>query len=403
LGVTVIRDLFFQGVSAPLRLVGADAILPIIAEVATGWPYRLSEVDPSAVPFFSITAVPDAAKVLCESHVDGHAPQLWDPVNAVCDALASLAMALPLSNRRLICLHAAGVEIAGRLVVFPSIRRAGKSTLSVALARTGHRIFSDDVVPLSFPWGGPAVAHAMGLVPRLRLPLPESLPADVSAWAAAMPGPRNRQYHYLPVGGQPWHGEQLPLGAFVLLDRRDETTLAQLAPVPPDAAMDALLHQNFTRDRHSGEVLEVIAATLAATPVWQLTYSDLGDAVGCLKAGFTGWNSERTVSGQERIFGTAVLDYTPAPMGRRLRQRAGVMQRWIGEVLYLADPEGRAIQRMDGLASAIWELLEEPVSRDDLEETLVEAFPKVPPERLCEDLGVLLNRLVEAGLCDPVE
>ncbi len=398
----MIRDLFFHGVSLPLRLDGADVILPIIAEVAAGWPHRLTEADPAVVPFFSVTAVRGEVKLRCESHVEDRAPQLWDPVNAVCDAMASLAMALPLSDRRLICLHAAGVEMAGRLVVFPSIRRAGKSTLSVALARAGHRIFSDDVVPLSFPLRGPVVAHAMGLAPRLRRPLPESLPVELRAWADAMTGPRNRQYHYLPLSGQPGHGTQLPLGAFVLLDRRDAQTGARLAPVQPDAAMDALLYQNFTRDRHSGEVLEAIAATLSTTPVWQLTYSDLEGAVVCLKAGFTGWDSERHVGGKERTFGVAMLGYTSAPAGRWVAQRSGVVERWIGEVLYLADPEGRAIQRMDGLASAIWDLLEEPVSREDLEATLVNAFPNIPRDRLCEDLLVLLERLAEAGLATSV-
>ena len=154
------RDIFFQGVTAPLRLDGAEAVIPLLQEIAAGWPFRLAQADPAVVPFFTIRQIEGDARLRCESHAEDRPPQLWDPVNAVCDALASLAVALPLSDPRLICLHAAGGAMSGQLVVFPNIRRAGKSTLSVALARAGHRVFSDDVVPLSFPSEGPAVAQA---------------------------------------------------------------------------------------------------------------------------------------------------------------------------------------------------------------------------------------------------
>jgi hypothetical protein len=394
----MLRDIHFQGVTAPLRLQGADGVLTLLPAVAPGWPQRTSAADLTMQPFFTISAEPGATKLRCESHVEDRPAQFWDPLNAVCDAMAVLAVALPLSDPRLICLHAAGVEIAGRLVVFPNIRRAGKSTLSAALARAGHRVFSDDVVPLSFPPSGPATGHAMGTAPRLRLPLPESLPVDFRVWAAAVPGPRNRQYHYLSLAGQPRHGERLPVGAFVLLDRREDGAPARLTEVPRDAAMDALLHQNFTRDRHSGEVLEAIAATLSETPVWQLSYAGLDAAVACLVAGLAGWGEAAPADAAERQFGGAEVDWRPAPSGGQLCQRAGCVERWIGETLYLADPEGRAIQRMDPLAAAIWEMLEDPSTPEELAETLREVFPDTPQERIATDLRALLGRLVEAGL-----
>ena len=396
----VVRDIFFQGVGAPLRLDGADAVLAVLLQIAGNWPFQVAPAG-TAAAFFTITGRPGAAKLRCESHVDDRPAQFWDPLNAACDAMAALAIAVPLWDSRLITLHAAGVEMGGRLVVFPNIRRAGKSTLSVALARAGHRVFSDDVVPLSFPVGSPATAHAMGTAPRLRLPLPESLPADFRAWVEAVPGPRNRQYHYLPLPGQPTYGERLAVGAFVLLDRRDEAVPARLTQVPPDAAMDALLHQNFTRDRHCGAVLEVIAATLAATPVWRLSYADLGAAVDCLREGFAAWpdpDPELGTAEAERRFRPADLDHHPAPPGPVLAQRAGCVERWIGEVLYLADPEGRAIQRMDPLAAAIWGMLEEPATPEELGAALAEVFPDTPRDRIAADVGALLDRLWQAGL-----
>lgn len=395
----MIRDIFFRGVIAPLRLDGADVVLPLLPEIVTGWPFRVMPAASDA-PFFTIAGTRGAPKLRCESHVEDRPPQDWDPVNAVCDAMAGLAIALPMADPRLICLHAAGIEMRGRLVVFPNIRRAGKSTLSVALVRAGHRVFSDDVVPLSFPRDGTVLGHAMGIAPRLRLPLPESLPPDFRTWADTVPGPRNRQYHYLPLPGQPMHGETSLLGAFVLLDRRDDAVPARLSLVPPEAAMDALLHQNFTRDRHSGEVLEVISAALSATPVWQLSYADLGDAVDCLEAGFADWPEAAppAAGGTERRFRGPTFDDRSGPDGRQIVQRGGGVARWIGETLYLADPEGRAIQRMDPLAAAIWGALEEPTTAEELEEALVAGFPGTPRERIGADLRGLLAGLAEAGL-----
>ena len=395
----VVRDILFMGVAAPLRLDSADDVLPLLSDVAKGWQYLTREADPASNPFFTISGSSGESRLHCESHVELRPAQLWDPVNAVCDAIASLAVALPLADTRLLCLHAAGVEIDGRLVVFPNVRRAGKSTLSVALARAGYRIFSDDVVPVSFPLDGTPVGHAMGIAPRLRLPLPESLPADFRSWVETVPGPRNRQYHYLSLPRQPGHGERLALGAFVLLDRQ-EGERADLVPVRPDIAMDALLHQNFTRDRHSGEVLEVIADALAAVPVWQLTYSDLDEAVACLKAAFRETAAPvQASSTEERRFTPARLDEGPdLQMIKRVAQRDGVVARWIGETLYLADPEGRAIQRMDALAAAIWDMLDAPVTFDALEATLVEAYPDTPREVIGSDLKALVARLAEAGL-----
>jgi hypothetical protein len=79
-------------------------------------------------------------------------------------------------------------------------------------------------------------------------------------------------------------------------------------------------------------------------------------------------------------------------------QRGGGVARWIGETLYLADPEGRAIQRMDPLAAAIWGALEEPTTAEELEEALVAGFPDTPRERIRADLRGLLAGLAEAGL-----
>lgn len=47
-------------------------------------------------------------------------------------------------------LHASSVEINGRTVAFLGAKGSGKSTLAAYLKARGHRVISDDIVPLSF-------------------------------------------------------------------------------------------------------------------------------------------------------------------------------------------------------------------------------------------------------------
>jgi hypothetical protein len=401
----MVLDIVFRGITAPLRLTGAETVLPILPDVAVGWPYHCRQADPNIDPFFSISAEPGERLLRCEWHIEDRPPRRFDPVNALCDAVSALAFALPAENPRLICLHAAAVAMAGQLVVFPNIRRAGKSMLSAALARAGHGLFSDDVLPISFAPDNRARGHAMGIAPRLRLPLPVTITPDFRQWVDAVGGPRNRQYLYLKLPEQPTHGTSLSIGAFVILDRHEEPVEARLDAVTPDVAMDALLHQNFTRDRHSADVLQALAATLTDRPIFRLRYYDLFEAVTCLERQFERWPDpeRREASGSDRSFRMAefgTCDRSAGAADRPVMQRPGTVEVQIGERLYLADREGRAIHRMDWLASAIWIVLAEPIAPAEIEDLLVEAFPEAGRDRISTDLRRLLTQFDEAGLIE---
>jgi hypothetical protein len=401
----MLRDIVFEGMAAPLRLDGAASVLGLLPEVTPGWRFRIQSAESSAHPFFSILETADDALLRCEWHVEDRPVQRYDPVNAICDAVSAMSFALPAEDARLICLHAAAVEMAGRLVVFPNIRRAGKSTLSAALAMAGHPLFSDDVLPLGFTADNRAMGRAMGIAPRLRLPLPATAPHAFREWVQTVKGPQNRQYQYLTLPSLPPHGETRSVGAFVILDRQDDSTETRLEQVPPDVAMDALLHQNFTRDRHSGDILQAMAATLAQLPVYRLTYSGLAEAVDCLGARFRDWPDDvPDADGPERRFRLARFDAPAREVAEGeapVRQRAGTIAAGIGEVLYLADAEGLAIHRMDPLATVIWMLLEEPITPQELREVLCEGFPAEDPNCIAGDVQRLLEMLQEAGLVEP--
>lgn len=72
---------------------------------------------------------------------------------------------------RHLCMHGAAVRLGRTLVCFPSVTKAGKSTLSVELALSGNATLNcDDVLPIE-----PRKNHglARGIAPLLRKPLPQ--------------------------------------------------------------------------------------------------------------------------------------------------------------------------------------------------------------------------------------
>lgn len=319
--------------------------------------------------------------------------------------VAAIPRALAESDNTLICLHAAAVAICGRLVVFPNIRRSGKSTLTAALAHSGHAVFSDDVLPISFDKNGRAFGLATGVAPRLRLPLPDRVPQEFRTWTELASCAENKQYRFLNLVKQPQLGEILPIAGFAVLDRQEEQTYARLDRVGADTAMDVLLYQNFTRDRHSADVLKSIAGLLSSQPVLRLTFYDLESAVECLETEYNDQLSEMpTVEPtQFRSFRLAELDTRQTSVDvsvDTIQQRSGTFEQRIGSTLYLADPNGRAIHRMDALSAAIWDTLKEPGSATELQHALQETFPDVASGRIADDVTALLRKLNKANLLE---
>lgn len=400
---SVTTDVVFKGLEAPFRVHDVEHIIDLLAQIVTGWPFEVRGAIPSAQPFFSVRAIEGSDRVLSETHVQDKPARELDPLNALCDMLATLPYAMADADDRLICLHAAGVQLGDRLVVFPNIRRAGKSTLACAFAMAGHPVFCDDVLPTSFDKAGHAYGHAMGIAPRLRLPLPETLAPSFRKWVEAAPGPQNKQYKYLALADQPPKGRARRIGGFVVLDRQDDARRAQLAPVTADDAMSALLHQNFTRDRHSADVLASVSAVLSAEPCFRLTYFQLQDAVTCLETAFDADLTEPVEPPADGLKHFRMADFEGSISKRlltdgKIRRRAGCLEQELGGTLYLSDPEGRAIRRLDALAAAIWKVLEEPTAVRDLERLLFDAFPDEPTDRIAVDLNKLLRNLAKAGL-----
>ena len=381
--------LFFEGLSAPVDLGGSTELAELAATVCPGWPFTL--LDQTSVPPF-FRAVPDGPRFL--SGRPGTQPKRTDALNALCDIIAALPQDRGFLSDCLLCLHTAAVEMNGGLVLFPNTRRAGKSTLSVALADRGYPLFTDDYLRIRRGSDDEPLGVANGIRPRLRLPTPTDL-GDRS-------GPRNRQYLYPGVPNLPANGRASLLKALVFLERR-EGEVARLTPVSPDDAMRAMLYQNFGRHLHSGTTLAALATLVEGLPRYRLVYDRLGDAVALLAGEMPGLPA--TSVRLDRGLNQTILDDLPDPIprwspGQIARQVRGATARRIGDSLYLADPEGRTIERLDPMASAIWQMLEEPVRPADVTDALADAFPDTPRDRIEADVTALMQGLARALLIE---
>lgn len=395
------RLLTLDGIRAPLLLGDAPEVERMIRAIMPGWPCAPGGGD--AAPFFSIRRTGPAYSG--ESMITGAAPRELDALNAVCDMIAALSYALVASDPNVLCLHAAAVRMAGRLVVLPETRRAGKSTLTAALARAGHGVFTDDFLPVLFDADGRLAGRANGILPRLRLPLPETLDAGFRSWAEGAAGPSNGQYMYLFPDSLPPAGETAPLGAIVVPERQDGAAPA-LSPLSPEEAMDLLLFQNFTREIHSADVLRLLARMVESLPLWRLSYGEAPEAAALLSARFGDWPgpvpADPTLAGPlARADLVAEEGVGQVEMDQAYQRRPGAALAELGEAAYLADPEGGGIHRLNPMSRAVWTLLEQRISPGEVRDILAEAFPGTDPARIGEDVAGFMTRLSRARLILP--
>lgn len=398
----------FEGLNAPVLLDGCTELLEPLARIIPHWPFSVSDTSGDTEPASTIKRLKEDRYTIASLSNCGEVRE-FNAVNAICDMIVELSCELLRSGERLMCLHGAAIEISGRLVIIPNVRRAGKSTLTACLAHRGFRVFSDDFFSVGLDGEGRFVGAAMGVSPRLRLPVPASFSAAFRDWVAENDGPANRQYKYLTLPGQPPHGTERPLGAIVILDRQD-TGPTRLEPMDFHKAVEVLLHQNFARSVHSGTILHMTNALLSAVRPHRLTYSSAEDAAAFLEYRFSEWPAEPPVVQNRHLIEFREVDEAliAAPAPKFQRDTAYVRKDGFSEVAingghYLTDAFGLGVHRLNDGSLALWRLLEEPMDLEEICDVLTHAFPDVARARIEEDSEKMLSRFVEHRLVGPAE
>jgi hypothetical protein len=267
-----------------VRFRGCDDLLNAFRSILRGW--RIREVRGLAEPVIRVTRTPDGyRRVSCWQHRPSlaRAKVRRTLVEALCGFHFEFLDWYAAEHPRTLFIHGAAVEFGRGLVVFPALAKAGKSTLTVHLAMRGRRVFCDDVLAVDTRT---SLGESLGIVPRLRPPLPASAPSDFHEFVEARKGHGrgNRLYVSLRDEELAPLGAKAPVVGVVLLERSPGRP--RLHPVDPADALERIILQNFAASVPSDLVLSTLGRLVESARSFRLRYEHGEQAVRLLDRAF---------------------------------------------------------------------------------------------------------------------
>lgn len=277
----------FEIYGEPVDFVDCREVAEGFRSILAGWDMREIAPDP-AIPAYVTFRREGGIYDWQAPWIKGRNRRDDDPsldlMEAVCDFHYEFIDWFADRNPHHFCVHMAAVDFAGKAVLFPAIQKTGKSTLSLHCVLDGNALLGDDVVAID-PVTGEAVA--LGLMPRMRLPLHPRFGPSFRAFMADRIGLADRRWQYVSLGPGEIvpHGKRLPIGGVVILDRR-KGVAACLEPAKPSRALKALIDRNFGVLQQPGRIFDSLRAIVLGADCRLLTYSDPAEAAALLIQAF---------------------------------------------------------------------------------------------------------------------
>ncbi len=240
---------------------------------------------------------------------------------------------------------------------------------------------------------------AVGLGPRLRLPLPDIATPAFRDHVARHLGPADDRYGFLNAPTVAGYGRRAPIGAIVLLERRPDGP-ARFRRAEPAEALGFLIRQNIASGRAPAEVLNRLRRLAARVPCMRLEYSDLEDATALILRTFARWPL-RSLPLLPARAPEPPASAGPVPLpdpGRRYRRRGDVTVRRFGGEVFVSQAEERRILRLNPVGGAVWTLLEAPATPGKIARDLAIAFPDVPRATIEADVLRMMGEMLACAL-----
>lgn len=400
----VVQHLQYPGLDGTIVLENADAVLSALNALMTGWTPVVTNMPADTR---------DADHTHHVSRISGdktrydlHSPWLAEPLaglmaaSAACGVVADISQAFCNQYRGCLGLHCGAVQINGHLVVLTGPARAGKSTLISRLtAEPDMTVFCDDILPVLED----GLAFGLGLAPRLRLPLPDSVSDAFRAHVDAFMGPADRRYGYLCGPNIAPHGTRAPVSAFIVLARGQDVP-AQLHRMEPSEAVQHLVRQNISAPGEGTEHFDQVTRMAQSVLCLKMVYSDLEDAVDLLRRAFDAKALPApgvTVAAPLPAQIDAVV-HPPASLSQAYRRSPQVAVRAVQDDLFLWHATEYSYFHLNIVARAIWTLLEDPITGADIAAVLSDVFADVPPAQINADVAALLGAFETEFLIQPV-
>jgi hypothetical protein len=397
----------FEGLSATIEVPDQPGFLKVLRSAAPGWSFE--ETLRTDEPIARVRARGRSYEILPSWHEDNDFIEAT-AVSAACSVIVDVITSYIEANPAGLCLHCGSVMLGGRLVVFPGRSRAGKSTLIARLAAAGCMVYGDDVLPLDET---DSRGVALGLAPRPRIPLPESASPDFRQFIDGHAAAGDDRYLYLNLEDRlAPRGASAPLGAIVLLDRRDNGP-AVFARASRAEALKALIRQNFARAEPADALLDRLHRVMDRMPCLVLSYSDLDEAAELVGRTFSAWpprlDSDLVATrgtgddAHEAMAGTASGEPASLSRDREWRRNPTVKLHVVEGQAFLADPDNAAIHHLNVIGTGLWNLLAEGTDQNEAVGVLHGAFPDVDRTVIARDVAALFSALASADFIVPAD
>jgi hypothetical protein len=397
----------FEGLPATIEVPDQPGFLEVLRSAAPDWPF--AESARPGEPVATVRARGSGYEILPSWHEDGDFIEAT-AVSAACSVIVDVITSYIEANPARLCLHCGSVILNGRLVVFPGRTRARKSTLIARMAAAGCVVYGDDVLPLDET---DTRGVALGLAPRPRIPLPAGASDGFRRFIDGHAAAGDERYLYLNLAERlAPRGASAPLGAIVLLDRRDSGP-AVFARASRAEALRALIRQNFARAEPADALLGRLHRVMARMPCLALSYSDLDEAAELVRQTFSKWppSLDSDLVGtrgtgddeHEARFHAASGETAPLPRDREWFRNPAVKLCVVEDEAFLADPDNTAIHHLDVIGTGLWNLLAEGIDQNEAVEVLHGAFPDVDHCVIARDVAALFSALAAARFIVPEE
>jgi hypothetical protein len=124
---------------------------------------------------------------------------------------------------------------------------------------------------------------ALGILPRLRLPLPEALGAVFKKFAFEHAGPKSNRYLYVKLSKsqQAVLGTKAPIQGIAIL-QRDSAAKPALMKVKRSTVVKDVIFRNFARQNPAMEIMDRLYSVAEKAACYTLKYASLDQAVELL-------------------------------------------------------------------------------------------------------------------------
>jgi len=272
----------FPGLRRPLAFINSESIYQHLCSILRDWEINRLEQGTGQAPVITIQNT--EAGFQRQSRWLSQPAIFRNKVDAACDFIVDLIHAYVDNHEGLLCLHCAAVEFKQGLVVFPNTYRAGKSIFSLKLVSCGGRLFTDDVLPITAQGD---FGMALGILPRLRLPLPQALGPAFNDFVSERAGPQNSRYCYVKLGErkQAALGTTAPICGITIL-QRDEVSRPALIKTKKSIVVRDIILRNFARQNPALDIVDRLQSVVENAECYTLRYSNLDQAVKLVEDAF---------------------------------------------------------------------------------------------------------------------